>query len=295
MFDTIIIGAGPSGLTAAIYLLRANKKILVLEKEGLGGQMASSPLVENYPGFKKTSGIDIATSMYEQMLDLGGEVQFEEVLLVKDGTIKEVVTDSNIYKAKSIIIATGAKPRGLNLPNEDKLIGNGISFCVACDGAFYKGQDVAVIGGGNSGVVNALALSSICKHVYVIQNLGELTAFAKDSEQLKEKKNVTILYNSTVTKYLGDDHITGIELNSKTDIAVSGIFVSIGLVPATNLFKDITTLNNGYINSNDCKTNKDGIFVAGDCRTKDIRQITTATADGTIASLLAIQYLNDLS
>jgi len=291
MFDTIIIGAGPAGLTAAIYLLRANKKVLVLEKEGIGGQMASSPLIENYPGFKKAPGTDIANAMYEQVIDLGGNIEIEEVLSIKKG---EVVTDSNTYKTKSVIIATGAKPRRLGLPNEEELIGNGVSFCVACDGAFYKGEDVAVIGGGNSAVINALSLSNICNHVYVIQNLASLTASAKDSEDLLNKKNATVYYNAKLTKYLGTDHVNGIEIEDDKgthEIKVSGVFVSIGLIPSTEIFNNVD-LDKGYINSNDCKTNIDGIFVAGDCRTKNVRQITTATADGTIAALLTIDYLN---
>ena len=170
MYDCIIIGAGPSGLTAAIYLLRANKKVLIIEKEGVGGQIASSPLVENYPGYKSISGSDLANNLFEQVMNLGVDFEIGEVKeITKD---KKVITDSNEFNAKTIIIATGCKPRRLNIENEEELIGNGIHFCVSCDGAFYKNKIVGVVGGGNSAIGNALSLSEIAKKVYIIQNLA---------------------------------------------------------------------------------------------------------------------------
>lgn len=291
MYDVVIVGAGPAGLTAAIYLLRANKKVLVLEKESIGGQMAMSPLIENYPGIKASSGTDIASSMYDQVIALGGNIELEEATSISNN---EVVTDSNKYKTKTVIIATGAKPRGLNLANEGKFIGNGISFCVSCDGAFYKDSVVAVIGGGNSAVVNAIFLSSICKHVYVIQNLKELTASPKDIENLLNKKNVEIFYESLVTEYLGEEKITGLILKEKDKLKkliVDGMFISIGQLPATEIFTQLEQ-DHGYIVSNDMTTSIKGVFVAGDCRSKKVRQITTATADGTLAALAALDYLD---
>lgn len=292
MYDIIIIGCGVAGMTSAIYALRANKKVLLIEKEGIGGQIASSPLVENYPGFKSISGSELANNLYEQVTSLGADIELEEVLEIKDGKIKKVITDSNTYEAKSIIIATGARYRLLGLEKEVDFIGNGISFCVACDGAFYKNKKVAVIGGGNSAIINAITLSGLCEKVYIIQNLDKLSAEVALQDKLKESKNVEIYYNSTVEKLLGDESLEGIIVNGK-EIKLDGMFISIGLVPTSEIFKNLVKINNyGYIEANGSKTNIEGIFVAGDCKDKQIRQLTTATSDGTIAALEAINYLN---
>lgn len=297
MYDIIIVGCGPAGLTAAIYALRANKKILILEKDNIGGQITSSLKVENFPGFKQISGNDLMNNLYEQAIDLGCEINIEEVIKIKDGKIKTVITDENEYETKSLIIATGCKNRLLGIDREEEFIGNGISFCVACDGAFYKDKVVAVIGGGNSAVINALSLSEICKKVYLIQNLDFLTAEDMLKERIKEKNNIEIMYNSKVVKLIGDDELKSIEVSGKEDkiIAIDGMFISIGQIPQNDIFKGIIDLNEqNYIKSIECLTNKEGIFVAGDCREKKIRQLTTAAGDGTIASLEAINYLNNL-
>lgn len=297
MYDIIIVGCGPAGLTAAIYALRANKKILILEKDNIGGQITSSLKVENFPGFKQISGNDLMNNLYEQAIDLGCEINIEEVIKIKDGKIKTVITDENEYETKSLIIATGCKNRLLGIDREEEFIGNGISFCVACDGAFYKDRIVAVIGGGNSAVINALSLSEICKKVYLIQNLDFLTAEDMLKERIKEKNNIEIMYNSKVVKLIGDDELKSIEVSGKEDkiIAIDGMFISIGQIPQNDIFKGIIDLNEqNYIKSIECLTNKEGIFVAGDCREKKIRQLTTAAGDGTIAALEAINYLNNL-
>lgn len=297
MYDIIIVGCGPAGLTAAIYALRANKKILILEKDNIGGQITSSLKVENFPGFKQISGNDLMNNLYEQAIDLGCEINIEEVIKIKDGKIKTVITDENEYETKSLIIATGCKNRLLGIDKEEEFIGNGISFCVACDGAFYKDKIVAVIGGGNSAVINALSLSEICKKVYLIQNLDFLTAEDMLKERIKEKNNIEIMYNSKVVKLIGDDELKSIEVSGKEDkiIAIDGMFISIGQIPQNDIFKGIIDLNEqNYIKSIECLTNKEGIFVAGDCREKKIRQLTTAAGDGTIAALEAINYLNNL-
>lgn len=297
MYDIIIVGCGPAGLTAAIYALRANKKILILEKDNIGGQITSSLKVENFPGFKQISGNDLMNNLYEQAIDLGCEINIEEVIKIKDGKIKTVITDENEYETKSLIIATGCKNRLLGIDREEEFIGNGISFCVACDGAFYKDKVVAVIGGGNSAVINALSLSEICKKVYLIQNLDFLTAEDMLKERIKEKNNIEIMYNSKVVKLIGDDELKSIEVSGKEDkiIAIDGMFISIGQIPQNDIFKGIIDLNEqNYIKSIECLTNKEGIFVAGDCREKKIRQLTTAVGDGTIAALEAIDYLNNL-
>lgn len=297
MYDIIIVGCGPAGLTAAIYALRANKKILILEKDNIGGQITSSLKVENFPGFKQISGNDLMNNLYEQAIDLGCEINIEEVIKIKDGKIKTVITDENEYETKSLIIATGCKNRLLGIDREEEFIGNGISFCVACDGAFYKDKVVAVIGGGNSAVINALSLSEICKKVYLIQNLDFLTAEDMLKERIKEKNNIEIMYNSKVVKLIGDDELKSIEISGNEDksIAIDGMFISIGQIPQNDIFKGIIDLNEqNYIKSIECLTNKEGIFVAGDCREKKIRQLTTAAGDGTIAALEAINYLNNL-
>src|SRR5574344_338706 len=294
MYDAIIIGCGPAGITAAIYLLRANKKVLILEKEGIGGAIASSPLVENYPGYMKVSGAELTSNMFDQADNLGVDLEMETVINIKDkGSIKEVITDENTYQTKTIIIASGSKYRTLGLENEEKLIGNGIHFCVACDGPFYKDKVVAVIGGGNSACINAISLASSSKLVYLIQNGNKLTAEDTLIKEINKLNNVEILFNSYVIKYLGDDEITGIIINNQEEIKVDGIFLSIGLIPQNDFVKDLLKIDNhGYIESIDCETNISGIYVAGDSRTKQFRQVTMAVADGTSSALQAIDYLN---
>lgn len=297
MYDIIIIGCGPAGLTASIYALRANKKVLLLEKENIGGQITSSLKVENYPGFKEISGTDLMNNMYEQALNLGCDIELEEVLEIKDGELKTVITDENEYKSKAVIVATGCKNRLLGLSKEEDFIGNGISFCVACDGAFYKNKIVAVIGGGNSAVANALSLSEGCKKVYLIQNLDSLTAELTLIEQLSNKENVEVLLGYTVKELLGEDELTSIKIVGidERKIKIDGMFISIGHIPQSEVFKNVLKTNSGnYFESNECITEVPGIFVAGDCREKKIRQLTTAVNDGTIAALEAVNYINDL-
>ena len=298
MCDCIIIGAGPAGLTAAIYLLRENKKIKILEKESIGGKIASSARVENYPGFKSISGATLADSLYEQVTALGGEIDIEEVKSIKDGKIKEVVTDEGVYQTKAIIIATGTHYNTLNLDNEQNFLGNGISFCTVCDGAFYKDKVVAVIGGANSAIINAIYLSSIAKTVYLIVRSDTLKGEASVIDELLEKDNIKVLYESNVIKYLGDDTLTGIVIKTKDGektLDVSGIFMSNGQIPETKEFSNLVELDsNNYIKSNEeCITNIPGIFVAGDVRKKHVRQLTTAMNDGTIAALNVIDYLKN--
>lgn len=293
MYDTIIIGCGPAGLTSAIYLLRQGKKVLILEKETIGGQISSSPLVENYPGYKAISGALLANNMYEQAIELGADIELEEVIKINEN--KEVITTDNKYQAKTIIIATGCKYRLLGLENEEDLIGKGIHFCVSCDGAFYKDKTVAVIGGGNSAIINSLSLSEICKKVIVIQNMDKLTCEKSLEDQLRSKENVEIILSSRVSKINGIDNLESIEINDKDTIKIDGMFISIGLIPQNDFIKDLITLDErNYVLSSDCKTNIEGIFVAGDLRTKRYRQVTTAVSDGTIAANLALEYMKNI-
>lgn len=298
MYDIIIIGCGPAGLTASIYALRAGKKVLILEKENIGGQITSSLKVENFPGFKQISGVELMNQLYEQAVELGCEVSLEEVIEVKDGSPKKVITSDGEYSCKSVIIATGCKNRLLGLEKEEDFIGDGISFCVACDGAFYKDKTVAVVGGGNSAVINAISLADICKKVYVVQNLDYLTAEVALIEKLNEKTNVEVLCGSTVKKILGDDSFDGIVINNnecEKTLELDGMFISIGQIPQNEIFNNLINLDSrGYIDSDGSTTNISGVFVAGDCRNKKVRQLTTAASDGTIAALEAIEYINNL-
>lgn len=298
-YDIIIIGCGPSGMTSAIYALRSGKSVLILEKESIGGQISSSPLVENYPGYTSISGVELSNNLYEQVISLGGEIELEEVTEIKVGKEKEVIAGNKTYLCDAIIIATGAKHRLLGLDNEIELIGNGIHFCVSCDGAFYKDKIVAVIGGGNSAITNALSLSDICKKVYIIQNLDHLTAEKNLINKLNEKDNIEIYYNSKVEKINGKEELESIVINKdekEKTIKLDGMFISIGLTPQTDFIKHLIKLNEyNYIESdNNCSTNIKGIFVSGDVRNKKIRQLTTAVNDGTIAALEAVEYIDNL-
>ncbi|MFA5561370.1 MAG: FAD-dependent oxidoreductase [Eubacteriales bacterium] len=301
MYDVIVIGAGPAGLTAAIYAARAEKKVLLLEKETFGGQITASPQIENYPGFQTISGNQLAEQMVEQVLALGVDVEPEEVLGIREeGRIKYVRTEQGEHATRSVVIATGAKHRQLGLPGEDRLIGEGVSYCAVCDGAFYKGKTIAIIGGGNTALQEAALLSESCPQVYVIQNLPTLTGEAKLAAALKDKENVRIIYETVVAELVGERTLRELVLRHTvtgelTRLAVDGMFVAIGQVPANRPFADTVALNEqGYILADErCLTDRAGIFVAGDCRTKAVRQITTATADGATAALAAVHYLSE--
>ncbi len=298
MYDCIIIGAGPAGLTAAIYLLRENKKIKIIEKETIGGKITSSARVDNYPGFTSISGSELADKLFDQVINLGGEIDIEEMQSIKDGKIKEVITDEGRYETKSIILATGTYFNTLKLENEENFLGNGISFCTVCDGAFYKNKVVAVVGGGNTAIINAIYLSTLAKKVYLIVREDTIRGEKVNIDELLKKENIEIIYNSEVIKYLGENSITGITIKSKEetkDLVVDGIFLAIGQVPETKEVNKLLNLDKyNYIETKeDCKTNVAGIFAAGDVRSKKVRQLTTATNDGTIAALNVINYLDE--
>ena len=299
MYDIIVIGAGPAGLTAALYARRANKSVLVLEKGAFGGQITFSPRVENIPGFCSVTGNEFAEKMIEQVLEQGADIEPAEVLSVKDGEIKTVVTDSGEYEAKAIVIATGAKHRLPGIENEQKYIGEGISFCAVCDGAFYEGKTVAVLGGGNSALQEAILLSELAQKVYVIQNLDVLTGEKMLQERLFEKQNVEIITGSVITALHGDGELSGITVHttatdSERILDIDGLFVAIGLVPQNEIFADYLLLDNyGYADSaEDCLTKTEGFFVAGDCRKKSTRQVATAVADGAVAALAVCDYID---
>ena len=302
MYDIIIVGGGPAGLTAAIYALRAGKSVLIIEKNGFGGQIAFSPKVENIPGTRTISGAEFADKLTDHAMDLGAEVELETVTgIEKTGDIFTVTTEEgSSYTAKSVILAVGVKHRTLGLPGEEDLIGNGISFCAVCDGAFYAGQDVAMIGGGNSALQEALLLSEVCRKVTIVQNLAFLTGEQKLADALAERDNVTILYSTVVSEYRTQNGtLTGLKLHNdatgqEQEITVDGAFLAVGLMPENDAFAHLTTLNDwGYFDSDEsCTTHTPGLFVAGDCRSKRIRQVVTAAGDGAVAAMAACSYLD---
>ncbi len=300
MYDIIIIGGGPAGLTAALYACRANKKTLVIEKETFGGQITFSPKVENIPGFISLTGNEFAEKLVEQVLEQGADVESCEVLEIKDGDIKTVVTDDSEYQCKAVIIATGAKHRMLGIKDEEKYVGEGISFCAVCDGAFYKNKTVAVVGGGNSALQEAILLSDLAKKVYVVQNLDFLTGEKKLSNQLYKLENVEVITGVTVESFLGDSELKGIVIKDSAgesrELSVDGLFIAIGLIPQNEVFKNVIELDGrGYaIIDETCESATRGFFVAGDCRTKKIRQVTTAAADGATAALAACDYIDSI-
>ena len=300
MHDIVIIGAGPAGLTAAIYARRAGKSVLVLEKETFGGQITYSPKVENYPGFCELSGSELGEKLVEQALSFGAEIELDTALAITDhGSYKTVKAEYADYPARAVIIAAGSRHRQLGLPRENELIGNGVSYCALCDGAFMKGKEVAVIGGGNTALQDAVLLSEICSKVTIIQNLAVCTGEQALVDKLKTKKNVSFIFNTIVDELVGDDELTAIMLentvtNTRERFSVNGIFVAIGQVPENAPFKDVCTLSEqGYIEAaEDTFTPTQGVFAAGDCRVKEVRQLTTACADGAVAALAACNYCN---
>ena len=294
MYDIIIVGAGPAGMTAAIYALRANKKVLLLEAKSYGGQIVNAYKVENYPGISNISGFDIATNMYNQVKDLGCDIKFETVIRIEKG---KVITKNNEFEGKAIILCTGLENRKLNILNEDNYIGRGISYCAMCDGNFYKNKVVAVIGGGNTALEDTLYLADIAHKVYLIHRRDSFRGENKYLEEIKKLDNIEIITNSNIIKLIGDNYLTGIEIDNSgivRKINIDGLFIAIGQEPKNKIFSNIIDVDeSGYIVSSDgVHTSCDKIYVAGDARRKDIRQLTTAVSDGSIAASVAIKELN---
>lgn len=297
IYDTIIIGGGPAGLCAAIYLLRANKNVLLFESETLGGAITKSDIVENYPGISEISGLELGSNMASQAKNLGLEIIMQKVLAInKEKDIFSVSVKNNKYYAKTILYATGTRPRMLDCKGAVSFIGKGVSTCATCDGFFFKNKSVLVVGGGNTALTDALYLSNICSHVYVSYRRDNLRGEPLKIKRLKSKENVTILYNSIVKEIIGRDVIEKVSLtvdDTPKEINVSGVFVAIGSIPNTELIKDLVTLDqNGYALSNyQLETTVPGLYVAGDVREKNVRQLTTAVSDGTIVSKEILDYL----
>ncbi|MBP5238439.1 MAG: FAD-dependent oxidoreductase, partial [Clostridia bacterium] len=284
MYDIIVIGGGPAGLTAALYALRADKKVLIIEKNAFGGQMTNSPKIENFPGYSEISGIDLADKMLESVLEKGAEVELDEVLSVtSDGAVKKVKTTYSEYESKAVIIANGVKHRTLGLEHEDELTGRGVYYCAVCDGGYMRGLDVILIGGGNSALQEAVLLSDICKSVKIVQNLSDFTGEAKLASAVRSKPNVSAVFDSVCEKLiLNDGKFAGVVIkNTKTgetqSLYADGMFVAIGLLPDNKRFAGVAPIDKyGYFDTDENCIASQGVFVAGDCRSKRIRQIVTA-------------------
>ena len=301
MTDIIIIGAGPAGLTAAIYARRASKSVLVLEAKSYGGQIINTPEIENYPAAAHISGVDFAMRLYEQAKELGAQIVFEKAVEIRDeGTEKTVVTNKNTYTCRALILATGSENRKLGLDGEDRLVGRGVSYCATCDGSFFRGKTVAVVGGGNTALEDALYLADLCEKVYLIHRRNAFRGEEASAERLKARENVEFVYNSQVTKLLREKRLTGIEVTNKDGsvrtLDVNGLFIAVGRIPENQNFASLITLDEtGYVLAGeDCRTNVPGIYVAGDNRKKEVRQLVTATADGAVAATAAVHYINEL-
>ena len=300
MYDIIIVGGGPAGLAAAIYAARALKKVLLIEKATFGGQITQAVNVENYPGFETIGGMELGERMYDQAKKLGMESIYGEVSNIqKDATTFTVFVGSKEYQSKALIYATGASPRKLGVVNEEKLLGSGISYCATCDGAFFKDKTVCVVGGGNTAIDDALYLSNLCKKVYLIHRRDGFRGEPVKVTLLKEKENVEFILNATVQEVLGTDRVEAVLLNENNQerkLDVDGVFVAIGHEPNTKILEDFIPLTpNGYIITNlQLETAVAGFYAAGDVREKQVRQLTTAANDGTIAAIMACEYLDTL-
>ncbi len=299
LYDILIIGGGPAGLTAATYARRAGKSVLVIEKNAFGGQITWSPKVENFPGFVSISGAELGDRFLEQAMEQGAEVELDEAVAVSvdaDG-VKSVRCESGAeFQGRALIAAVGARPRMLGLPREDKLIGSGVCYCAVCDGAFFAGQDVAVCGGGNAALQDALLLSEKCRHVTLIHRRESFRGEQKLVEALEKRENVTFIRSARVAELLGETELSGLVIEQEgalRELPVTGLFIAVGHRPDNGIFADLMALDEaGYADAGeDCLTKSAGVFAAGDCRAKAVRQLTTAAADGAVAALAACRWL----
>ena len=299
MYDIGIIGGGTAGMTAAIYGQRAGKKTIIIEGGVFGGQITSSPNVENYPGIASVSGSEFSMNLLDQAVKLGAETAMEQVTGIRDeGSVKVIETAGKEYPCRSVILATGVTHRHLGVPNEERLAGAGVSYCATCDGMFFRGRDVAVVGGGSTALQDAEFLSNYCRKVYLIHRRDEFRGEDSIVKRLESKENVEFILSATVRDIIGDQAVERLIVNSKKTgkefkLDVSGVFIAVGQIPKNEIFADVVKLDaDGFIlAAEDCITSRPGIFAAGDCRTKEVRQLTTAAADGAVAALAACRYI----
>ncbi|MEG2274263.1 MAG: FAD-dependent oxidoreductase [Clostridia bacterium] len=299
-FDIIVVGAGPAGMTAALNILRAGKTVLILEGESFGGQISFSPRVENFPSYPSVGGAELMDKLYEQISDWGAQIELEQVEMIDKTPFGfKVRTNYNSYECKSVILATGVKPRKIGVPREDELVGHGVSYCALCDGAFYAGDDVAVVGDANTALQYALVLSGYCKTVHIVTLFDKFFGDIALVDKVVEQPNVKVYHNFELKKFVADDELSGLIFENTADksilsLDVKAAFICIGQVPTNSAFKNLVELDkNGYIVADEsCATSCAGIYVAGDCRTKSIRQLVTAASDGSIAAFYSCQYID---
>lgn len=300
VYDMIVIGGGPGGYTAALYAARAGLNVVVLEKLSAGGQMAQTHKIDNYPGFPDgIDGFELAERMQQQAGWFGAETEYAEVYSVDLSADPKIVESSEgTFRGRTVVLATGAGPRELGLPRERDLVGRGVAYCAACDGMFFKGKTVVVVGGGNSAVAEALTLSRVAEKVILVHRRDTLRATKVYHEPLEKAENVEFRWNSTVTELLGDRKLSGVKLKNlltgvETELAADGLFISVGRKPATELVEGQLELDgSGYVIAGEStETNLPGVYAVGDLRTKKLRQVVTAVADGAMAVHMAEEYL----
>lgn len=291
----IIAGGGCSGLTAALYAARAGLSVLIIEGETVGGQIASAPVVENFPGLKSISGAQFANNLFEQVTEYGVDFELERVVKIEDGSVKRVYTEDEVFEGKTVIIASGAKHRHLGIDGEDRLCGSGVSYCAVCDGAFFKGKTVAVAGGGNSAAAAAEFLSGLCKKVYIVHRRDTFRFSDRYLQRLQKLDNIEFITNAEIDSLIGENSLEGIRLKNGQIIDSDALFVCIGQEPDNEAYNSLVELDeDGYIISGEnCITNVPGIFAAGDCRRKTVRQLVTAAADGACAAIAAMEYIKN--
>lgn len=299
MYDIIVIGGGPSGMTAALYGLRSGKSVLILEKENFGGQIANSPRLENFPSIKEISGLDFSSNLFEQITNLGAEFELEEVLKIeKEDNIFTIKTNYSTHQAKTVIIANGVKHRHTNVVNEEKFIGKGVSYCAVCDGAFYKGQEVYLIGDANTALQYALLLSNYCKKVHIITLFDRFFADKVLVDRVLNRENIDVRHNLNLNELVGNSELekivfTDTKTKEKVSYITNALFIAIGQIPENKTFNELVELKDGYIVTNDkMETKTTGLFAVGDTRKKDIRQLVTACNDGAIAAINAVRYID---
>lgn len=303
--DIVVIGAGPAGLTAAIYAIRAGYGTMVLEENIYGGQVASTPVVENYPGIPNITGVDFSVALYKQATELGAKIEFDQLSSCElAGAVKKLsLASGGVIETRAVVIANGARRAKLNCPGEERFTGHGVSYCATCDGAFYKGKDVAIVGGGNTALEDALFLSNNCKTVHLIHRRDAFRGAPILQRSVFKRENIQIHYNAVVHEIIGEKAVENVILRDTRDadapgrtLPVSGVFVAIGTRPDNHLYAgQIPLTGEGYFDiGEDCGTPVPGVFVAGDSRRKPLRQIVTATADGAVAATMAANYLNQL-
>ena len=301
MTDVLVIGAGPAGLTAAIYAARAGVSVLVFDKASYGGQVSMTGEVDNYPGVQGVDGVDFAGNLYAHATSQGAEVQFEAVEAVElDGPVKRVTTAERVYEGRAVIIAGGAARRKLGCPGEEQFAGRGVSYCATCDAAFFRGKTVAIVGGGDTALTDALFLANNCEKVYLIHRRDTFRAAKVKQDAVRARENIEMLLESDVREIKGDKTVTSVLVNTPAgvrEIALDGVFVAVGLQPETSLYKGLLPLDAaGYVDAaEDCGTPLPGVWVAGDIRKKPLRQIVTAACDGAVAAVAAAEYCNGLA